>query len=34
MLEPDTTTAEVLMMYLGWFAGIFTLAIILIKKNS
>jgi hypothetical protein len=34
MLEPDTTSTEVLLMYLGWFVGIFTLAIVLMKKNS
>jgi len=34
MLEPDTTTGEVLLMYLGWFVCIFTLVYILMKKNS
>jgi hypothetical protein len=34
MLEPDVTTGEVLLMYVGIFAFLFGLAIILLKKNS
>lgn len=34
MLEPDTTTGEVLMMYLGIFVFLFGVAYILMKKNS
>jgi len=34
MLEPDTTTSEVLWMYLGWFVAIFVLVYFLMKKNS
>ncbi|KXS32744.1 MAG: hypothetical protein AWT59_1140 [Candidatus Gallionella acididurans] len=34
MLEPDTTTAEVLLMYIGIFGFLFGLAFILMKKNS
>jgi len=34
MLEPDTTTSEVLMMYVGIFVFLFGLAFILLKKNS
>jgi hypothetical protein len=34
MLEPDVTTSEVLLMYVGIFAFLFGLAYILIKKNS
>ena len=34
MLEPDTTTSEVLMMYVGIFIFLFGLAFILMKKNS
>jgi hypothetical protein len=34
MLEPDTTTAEVLWMYVGIFGFLFGLAFILMKKNS
>jgi hypothetical protein len=34
MLEPDTTTSEVLWMYVGIFVFIFGLAFILLKKNS
>jgi len=34
MLEPDTTTAEVLLMYVGWFIVVFTVVYVLMKKNS
>jgi hypothetical protein len=34
MLEPDVTTSEVLMMYVGIFAFLFGLAYFLMKKNS
>ena len=34
MLEPDTTTAEVLLMYGGWFIVVFTVVYVLMKKNS
>lgn len=34
MLEPDTTTAEVLLMYVGIFGFLFGVAYILLKKNS
>jgi uncharacterized membrane protein YczE len=34
MLEPDTTTSEVIIMYVGIFAFLFGLAFILLKKNS
>lgn len=34
MFEPDTTTTQVLIMYLGWFVGIFVVAYVLFKKNS
>ena len=34
MLEPDTTTGEVLLMYVGIFGVLFGLAFILLKKNS
>lgn len=34
MLEPDTTTSEVIYMYVGIFVFIFGLALILMKKNS
>jgi uncharacterized membrane protein YczE len=34
MLEPDTTTSEVIIMYIGIFAFLFGLAFILLKKNS
>ena len=34
MLEPDTTTSEVVLMYLGWFVIIFGLVYFLMKKNS
>ncbi len=34
MLEPDTTTSEVIFMYIGIFVFLFGLAFILMKKNS
>jgi hypothetical protein len=34
MLEPDVTTSEVLIMYVGIFAFLFGLAYFLMKKNS
>lgn len=34
MLEPDVTTSEVLIMYVGIFAFLFGMAFILLKKNS
>ncbi len=34
MLEPDTTTSEVVFMYIGIFVFLFGLAFILMKKNS
>jgi hypothetical protein len=34
MLEPDTTTTEVLLMYAGIFVFLFGLAFILMKKHS
>ncbi len=34
MLEPDVTTTEVLLMYVGIFSFLFGLAFILAKKNS
>lgn len=34
MLEPDTTTSEVLMMYVMIFGFIFGLAYLMFKKNS
>jgi hypothetical protein len=34
MLEPDVTTSEVLIMYVGIFAFLFGLAFFLMKKNS
>ena len=34
MLEPSTTTSEVLLMYVGIFVFLFGLAYILMKKNS
>ncbi len=34
MLEPDTTTSEVLMMYVMIFGFIFGLAFLMFKKNS
>jgi hypothetical protein len=34
MLEPDVTTSQVLLMYVGVFVFFFGLAAILLKKNS
>jgi hypothetical protein len=34
MLEPDVTTSEVILMYVGIFAFLFSLAFFLLKKNS
>jgi len=34
MLEPDVTTSEVLIMYVGIFVFLFGLAFILMKKHS
>lgn len=34
MLEPSTTTSEVLLMYVGIFVFLFGLAFFLMKKNS
>ena len=34
MLEPDVTTSEVLIMYVGMFVFLFGLAFLLMKKNS
>jgi len=34
ILEPDTTTKEVLTMYACWFAFILVLLAILMKKNG
>lgn len=34
MLEPDTTTSEVILMYVGIFVFLFGLAFFLLKKNS
>lgn len=34
MLEPDVTTGEVLVMYVGIFVCLFGLAFVLMKKNS
>jgi hypothetical protein len=34
MLEPDTTTSEVLLMYVVIFGFLFGLAYILLKKNT
>jgi hypothetical protein len=34
MLEPDVTTGEVLIMYVGIFAFLFGLAFFLMKKSS
>jgi len=33
-LEPDTTTGEVLLMYVIIFGFLFSVAYILLKKNS
>jgi hypothetical protein len=34
MLEPDTTTAEVVYMYVAMFVFLFGLAYLLLKKHS
>ena len=34
MLEPDVTTSEVLLMYVGMFVFLFGLVFILMKKHS
>ncbi len=34
MLEPDVTTSEVILMYVGIFAFLFGLTFFLLKKNS
>jgi hypothetical protein len=34
MLEPDTTTSQVLMMYIGMFVFFFVIIGIVFKKNS
>lgn len=34
MLEPDTTTGEVLVMYAAFFVFLFGLAFVLMKKHS
>jgi len=34
MLEPDVTTGEVLIIYVGIFAFLFGLAFLLMKKSS
>lgn len=34
MLEPDVTTSEVLLMYVGMFVFLFGLAYIIMKKHS
>ncbi len=34
MLEPDVTTSQVLVMYVGIFVFFFGLALVLLKKNS
>jgi hypothetical protein len=34
MLEPDTTTIEVLWMYAGWFLFVFIMVYVMMKKNS
>jgi hypothetical protein len=34
MLEPDTSTTEVILMYIAIFGFLFGLAFILMKKNS
>jgi len=34
MLEPDTTTSEVVFMYVGIFVFLFGLAFMLMKKHS
>ena len=34
MFEPDVTTSEVVMMYLGMFVFLFGLVFVVTKKNS
>lgn len=34
MLEPDVTTSEVILMYVGIFVFLFGLTFVLLKKNS
>ena len=34
MLEPDVTTSQVLLMYVGIFVFFFGLAMVMLKKNS
>ena len=34
MLEPDVTTGEVVLMYVGIFVFLFGLAFVLMKKHS
>jgi hypothetical protein len=34
MLEPDVTTSQVIVMYLGIFVFLFGVAFFLLKKNS
>jgi len=34
MLEPDVTTSEVIIMYVGIFVFLFGLAVVLMKKHS
>jgi hypothetical protein len=34
MLEPDVTTSEVVLMYVGIFVFLFGLAFVLMKKHS
>jgi len=34
MLEPDVTTSEVVLMYVGIFVILFGLAFVLMKKHS
>jgi hypothetical protein len=34
MLEPDTTTSEVFLMYIGIFGFLFGLAWLLMKRHS
>lgn len=34
MLEPDVSTSQVVLMYVGMFVFLFGLAFVLLKKNS
>lgn len=34
MLEPDVSTSQVVLMYVGIFVFLFGLAFVLLKKNS